>query len=263
MSRFFLQRTILQIQNQNLKMGALSLTITTLTAASAIFHIYLGVYHCDTIENSIFSFLAACCSVLFVLALDAQDHSETWERIKTAMGMPLYIGCLLYEFLFIFGTHYALSYLVNDWNAEMKSFDLALTLGAVYVMNEFIAFTPMHKTLLHEKGIAQHWIHHLPKEASPLAFYLFHPLDLTLEFIPGYSMVLAGLLLSQSKMIYHISFLVLWVLYNMEHDSTLKLQHWEHHRVCFDYFHAYTKVTQRLPKDLALVEVQKRMSKKD
>mmetsp|Transcript_36875 Transcript_36875/g.50812 ORF Transcript_36875/g.50812 Transcript_36875/m.50812 type:complete len:243 (+) Transcript_36875:26-754(+) len=242
-------------------MGALTLAVTTLNVASVCMDVYLGIYNCDTVENTLISFLLATVGVIALLGLDAIDHPGTFERIQKAMGWPLYIGCLIYELVFIFGSHYLLSYLVSDWNTEMTYLDLALTLAAVYAI-DFFVFRPIHKTTLHQNGQFQHWIHHLPLESSFVTAWLFHPVDVTLEFIPGFSMVLAGLFITKSRMLYHTCYLIMFTMYNMEHDATLQLQHWHHHRLCQDYFLAYTRVSEKLSKDKTMVDVQDRMKGK-
>jgi len=61
-------------------------------------------------------------------------------------------------------------------------------------------------------------------------------------------------------MLYHICFFPIFVMYNMIHDSTLQLQHYHHYRLCSDYFHAYSEVSQKLEtKDDAVDEVLKRI----
>eukprot|EP00008_Paramoeba_atlantica_P000214 CAMPEP_0201501012 /NCGR_PEP_ID=MMETSP0151_2-20130828/83361_1 /ASSEMBLY_ACC=CAM_ASM_000257 /TAXON_ID=200890 /ORGANISM="Paramoeba atlantica, Strain 621/1 / CCAP 1560/9" /LENGTH=141 /DNA_ID=CAMNT_0047894487 /DNA_START=556 /DNA_END=977 /DNA_ORIENTATION=- len=141
-------------------MGVLGVAVTTLDVASVCMDVYLGLYHCDTVENTLYSFLLATAAVLVLLGLDAIDHPETWDRINKAMGMPLYLGCLLYQILYVFGSNYILSYLIFDWSSELNYFDLALTLAAVYAI-DFFVFRPIHKTTLHQNGQFQHWIHHL------------------------------------------------------------------------------------------------------
>ena len=237
------------------------MAVSFLTMFSVCATVYLGAYHSNTIEDTVTSFLIACGMVLVMIGLDTIDHPVTWERINKAMGLPKYIGCLTYNLVFIFGAHYSISYFTRDWNTEMTYLDLALTLAAVYII-DLIIFKPMHKILLHEKGWGEHWVHHLPIESSVIDSFLFHPIDLTLEFFPGFSMVLAGLFFTQSRMLYHTVYFILWMSYLCEHDSSWKLQHWDHHRVCYDYFAVYTRVSEKLQKDLALVDVQNHMKNK-
>mmetsp|Transcript_28737 Transcript_28737/g.39765 ORF Transcript_28737/g.39765 Transcript_28737/m.39765 type:complete len:243 (+) Transcript_28737:87-815(+) len=111
-------------------------------------------------------------------------------------------------------------------------------------------FTFAHKQLhLHFPSL--HYAHHCCLRSSYSTNFIFHPIDLMLEFsLPGVVPILTYHFLFQSNWVLVFTIFLQSTWYSMDHDESLKLPHFSHHKYIDSSYNIYIKTKDRSQKDL-------------
>jgi hypothetical protein len=110
-------------------------------------------------------------------------------------------------------------------------------------------FTYPHR-LMHRHMPQTHLLHHCVVRPSFFSNFLFHPLDLLLEFsAPVLSTILLSLLLWKDSFTLLVSFGIQTAWYAAGHDEYLKLPHWYHHQFVSGNYTIYLNTPVNDPQD--------------
>jgi hypothetical protein len=120
-----------------------------------------------------------------------------------------------------------------------RAFALLINLGLTE-----LTFFVAHRELHQNATLAPfHVIHHCCLRSSSTANLLFHPVDLSLEFSgPVLMLGLSHAFLFQDRAILLISIFTVQLWYAVDHDETVKLPHFFHHRTVNNNFAIYWSV---------------------
>jgi sterol desaturase/sphingolipid hydroxylase (fatty acid hydroxylase superfamily) len=165
---------------------------------------------------------------LEILRLNGFTDQQIWQNaimsfIIACVGEFMTVRILFYRFGFV-EPHL-------DFFLILKVF--------IFLAASEVGFTTGH-LLIHTKLAKYHVMHHCCTNPSYTSSYIFHPLDILVEFgLPVAIIMPLNDLLFQDHFaaVLGISVIALW--YTMDHDYMLQLPHFNHHRYINRAYNAY------------------------
>ena len=217
-----------------------SLAITVGTVGNSLNLIFTG--HYGGTANSILS----ATTVMGLLMLgDLLSFENSWKNFKilklNGYSALHVLSCIFCSYLLaIPGTLIMTEIFIGNDGRVVPYFNFSLCLYVtIFMIISEIGFSLGH-IILHSYLPGLHRMHHCCIHASYLTNFVFHPLDLILEFGTPILMILlvnSIFFNDDYAALWAISILISW--YALDHDVFLQFKHTNHHRFVSSYYHAY------------------------